>query len=115
MASKEVPANIDIYSNNKGYTPDQIDKFNAERVWTAVGAIMQDDGAETHPQSGTLLFSERQKRRAESEQELRENPALAEMAEKMRAIFEKPLREIEENPNITPNVRIITGPFSRYR
>jgi hypothetical protein len=33
---------------------------------------MQDDAAERHPQSGTLLFSERQKRQAELEQEVRE-------------------------------------------
>ena len=76
---------------------------------------MQDDGAETHPQSGTLLFSERQKRQAESEQMLRENPALAEEVERIRAILEEPLRKIEENPYIAPNIRINVSPFSRYR
>jgi hypothetical protein len=116
MAGKEVPDNIaEQYVNPKGYTPEQIRKFNNERVWTAIVAIMQDDGADTDPQSGTLLFSERQKKQAENEQKLREDPALAEYIKKFRAVWEEPLREIEENPYITPNIRMNVGPFSRYR
>ena len=88
MAGKEAPEKIDEYSNNKGYTREQIDDFNTDRAVTKFLAIVRK-GAEWH-QSGTLLFSEELKRQAENEQELREDPALADAVERFLAVVRKP-------------------------
>jgi hypothetical protein len=102
MAGKEAPEKIDEYSNNKGYTREQIDDFNTDRAVTKFLAIAREDRAEWH-QSGTLLFSERQKKQAQREQRMREeNPDLDKILEAWEKLRKKIHNRVYEWQPKTP-------------
>jgi hypothetical protein len=100
----------EYYINSKGYTREQIDDFDTDRAVTMFLSIEQgDDRAEWHQQSGTLLFSESQKRNAEGEQQLREDPVLANAAEAFLAIVRKPAIPIFDRQPQTPPELLFDG------